>query len=265
MFANLIDVRGRLPVNPSGGPSRQLPLAEKRGVVIHYAGPPLDLALDEVEMICREARYHCGKVWGYGATGEPLHGDGLMYHLVVGREGALYLCRDLESVLWHCGAWPANGHALSVQVPIGGEQRASAAQIRALAALCDAWLGAGHGERREVWGHQELSPTSCPGTLMADFVWPYRAGRLGREEARVASGYYFPETGHYVGHAFWDYWRAHGGLMQFGYPLTEELVEDGRTVQYFERAVFEWWPENPDPYKVLLRRLGAEALARRPG
>lgn len=31
----------------------------------------------------------------------------------------------------------------------------------------------------------------------------------------------------------------------------------------FERAVFEYHPENDDPYKVLLRRLGAEALEER--
>jgi len=39
-----------------------------------------------------------------------------------------------------------------------------------------------------------------------------------------------------------------------------------RTVQYFERAVFEWHPDKPelaDRYHVLLRRLGAEALERR--
>jgi hypothetical protein len=33
--------------------------------------------------------------------------------------------------------------------------------------------------------------------------------------------------------------------------------------QYFERAVFEWHPDNPEPWKLLLRRLGAEALAER--
>ena len=49
----------------------------------------------------------------------------------------------------------------------------------------------------------------------------------------------------------------------FGYPLSEELVEDGRTVQYFERAVFEWWPEHRPPYDVLPRRLGADALERK--
>jgi hypothetical protein len=43
-----------------------------------------------------------------------------------------------------------------------------------------------------------------------------------------------------------------------------ETNADGDTVptQYFERAVFEYHPENAGtPYAVLLRRVGAEVLA----
>ncbi len=55
---------------------------------------------------------------------------------------------------------------------------------------------------------------------------------------------FFPETGHNLGDDFLAYWDAHGGLAQFGYPLTEpltETLEDGRpyTVQYTERARLE--------------------------
>ena len=72
----------------------------------------------------------------------------------------------------------------------------------------------------------------------------------------------FPETGKRVGGWFLEYWRAHGGLAQQGFPISEEFVEvsdmDGKayTVQYFERAVFELHPENPPPYDVLLSLLG---------
>jgi hypothetical protein len=51
-------------------------------------------------------------------------------------------------------------------------------------------------------------------------------------------------------------------LAQQGYPLSEEFAEtsqlDGKpyTVQYFERAVFEYHPENQPPYDVLLSQLG---------
>src|SRR4051812_42530550 len=60
----------------------------------------------------------------------------------------------------------------------------------------------------------------------------------------------FSETGHKVCGRFLTYWNEHGGLAQQGYPLSEEFVEtshlDGKpyTVQYFERAVFEYHPES---------------------
>lgn len=73
----------------------------------------------------------------------------------------------------------------------------------------------------------------------------------------------FQETGQPLCHGFRAFWEEHGGLRIFGYPLTGEIVEDGLTVQYFERAVFEFHPNNQPPYDILLRRLGAEALERR--
>ncbi|MBC8164133.1 MAG: L,D-transpeptidase [Roseiflexaceae bacterium] len=41
---------------------------------------------------------------------------------------------------------------------------------------------------------------------------------------------------------FLSFWRANGGLLLFGYPISEELVEQGTVVQYFERAKFEYDP-----------------------
>lgn len=79
----------------------------------------------------------------------------------------------------------------------------------------------------------------------------------------------FAETGYCVRGAFADYWAAHGGLVQQGYPISAELREvslsDGKeyTVQYFERARFEHHPENQPPYDVLLGLLGREQYARR--
>ncbi|MEX2425854.1 MAG: L,D-transpeptidase [Thermomicrobiaceae bacterium] len=69
---------------------------------------------------------------------------------------------------------------------------------------------------------------------------------------------YFPQTGHHLGDDFLDYWRSNGGLYQFGYPLTEEISEGNLTVQYFERAVFEFHADNAPEWQVLLRRLGAD-------
>jgi len=73
---------------------------------------------------------------------------------------------------------------------------------------------------------------------------------------------YFEETGHTVRGAFLEFFQTHGGVEIFGYPLTEEFIENGRRVQYFQRARMEWHPENPPPYKVQLGLLG-ELLGRR--
>jgi hypothetical protein len=77
---------------------------------------------------------------------------------------------------------------------------------------------------------------------------------------------HFPETGHNVTRAeFLAYWQANGGLTQFGYPVSEEFaetLEDGGSyrVQYFERARFEWHPENGPGQRVLLGQFGRRIL-----
>jgi len=74
---------------------------------------------------------------------------------------------------------------------------------------------------------------------------------------------YFSATGHYLSYGFLDYWRLHGDLAQFGYPITDELKDPvtGYTEQYFERAVFEWHPDAPPGWQIQLRRLGAETVS----
>ncbi len=76
-----------------------------------------------------------------------------------------------------------------------------------------------------------------------------------------ADARYFPETGYTVSGRFLTYWETNGGLAINGYPISEERderLEDGNTyrVQYFERARFEYHPENRAPYDVLLGQFG---------
>jgi hypothetical protein len=54
---------------------------------------------------------------------------------------------------------------------------------------------------------------------------------------------YFAETDQALCDGFLDFWEQYGGLMAFGYPISSELQEDGRTVQYLERMKFEYHPE----------------------
>jgi hypothetical protein len=121
---------------------------------------------------------------------------------------------------------------------------------------------------------------------------PYEVllGRLGAEalaaqgrdwqalpKADPSAPHYFPATGQAIAPEFWDYWRTHGlelgdpglsereALALWGYPITPaaaETVPTGETllVQWFERARFEYHPNNPGPYKVLLGRLAADRV-----
>ena len=99
-----------------------------------------------------------------------------------------------------------------------------------------------------------------PGVTRADIVYrgdlldAFLSGRGEHPEWR-----YFPETDHLVAHGFLRYWETFGGLPVFGYPISEEFVENGVVVQYFERARFEWHPgSDPSHFDVLLGLLGRE-------
>ncbi len=93
------------------------------------------------------------------------------------------------------------------------------------------------------------APSAAPSALPTDPV------------PNPASVLWFPQTQHTLRSAFREYWTSQGGLVRFGYPLTEEFQEqstDGNTytVQYFERAKFEFHAQNHAPYTVLLGLLG---------
>jgi uncharacterized protein YkwD len=74
-----------------------------------------------------------------------------------------------------------------------------------------------------------------------------------------AQARYFAPTGYSVGGAFLQFFDRHGGVRIFGYPISGEITENGRIVQYFERQRFEWHQEMAgSPYEILLGTLGLE-------
>ncbi len=92
-------------------------------------------------------------------------------------------------------------------------------------------------------GHSTPVTTTTAPTSTAELVW------------------YFPATGHLIGAPFRSFWRSRGGLAIFGLPIGEAQMEDGRLVQYFERARFELHPELAGTrYEVQLGQLGVLAL-----
>ncbi len=119
-------------------------------------------------------------------------------------------------------------------------------------------------ERAEMELHPENQPPydvllSQLGTFQYQRKYPSGAPA---QQAATTNPYRFSETGKTIGGLFRAYWESHGGLAQFGFPISDQFSErsdlNGKsyTVQYFERAVFEYHPENQPPYDVLLSQLG---------
>jgi len=83
---------------------------------------------------------------------------------------------------------------------------------------------------------------------------------LAQKSFQLASDQrYFPETGHWVvGEFLATYDSVPDPAMIFGNPITEAYQEPvgGRYVQYFERARFEFVPDNPADIRVKISLLG---------
>jgi hypothetical protein len=77
--------------------------------------------------------------------------------------------------------------------------------------------------------------------------------------AQQTTGRYFPDTRHNVVGEFYLYYQnVPEAELVFGSPITEQFVDrSGRTVQYFQRARFELWPEMPVGQRVQLTPLGS--------
>ncbi|TVR73649.1 MAG: hypothetical protein EA415_07120 [Sphaerobacteraceae bacterium] len=127
------------------------------------------------------------------------------------------------------------------------------------------WLLVQDFERVRMEYHPDLQGTEWEvlGTLIGRDI---TAGREDEEPFRAldeceadASRDCFSETGHSLAYGFRDFWIEHGGLARFGFPISEEFSEMNpdtgqmHTVQYFERARFEYHPDLAGtPFEVQL-------------
>ncbi len=74
----------------------------------------------------------------------------------------------------------------------------------------------------------------------------------------------YTKTGHTLRGDFLRTFDALGGLRSLGHPITEPLIQEGRSVQYFEYARLEDHPDNPGGPVVKLSMLGERLGRRRP-
>jgi len=110
---------------------------------------------------------------------------------------------------------------------------------------------------RMEWHPENPEPYKVQLGLLGDWLGhrepPLPSSQIPRNNPRCR---YFPETGHAVCYAFLSYYDRKGGLDIFGYPISPLKIENGRIVQYFQRARMEWHPELPRDQKVQLGNLG---------
>ncbi len=175
----------------------------------------------------------------------------------------------------------ANSTALVIQAMLAAGQPADSPAVvsatNALNSLRDSNTGA-FAYRKDTPGDNLLATVQAlPALEGKSFpIWPIHApGRtLDQAKSRAIQGdphlcVYFIQTGHNACQGFLAYWQRFGGVDVFGYPLTEEFTfvdpATGRptTMQYFERARFEWHPGSaPQRYDVQLGLLGSEILTK---
>ncbi len=76
--------------------------------------------------------------------------------------------------------------------------------------------------------------------------------------ASAGNNQYFPEMKQVSSNAFYDFWLAHGQTEILGLPLSPVVLVSGvGVIQFYERAIMEWHPENTRENRVLLMRLGS--------
>ncbi|MBA3945244.1 MAG: PQQ-dependent sugar dehydrogenase [Herpetosiphonaceae bacterium] len=166
--------------------------------------------------------------------------------------------------------WNTNGGLSVFGLPISDQRSEQTLQGR---------FDLQHFERQRLELHSENQPpySVLLGRLGDDLL--SRQGRNWHNEPDTGnplggSCQHFDTTNRDVCGPFLQYWQTHGlndgrldsygrSLALWGYPLTgvkNETNSSGDTVltQWFERARFEYHPQNADPFKVLLGRLGAE-------
>jgi hypothetical protein len=238
---------------------------------------------EEIQHLIADANYHIHKNWAkpgsrrYTATRSctPTRSSS---------RGASTGANDEDRLLWNSTNGNPWGMAV-VHVLANGEEP-SPAMLASSKAMLD-WLTSrddiparqdhvfGHGECGEIYGGGPSfgNNSNCPG-LMLDFTRNYRKGAPMPDPQ--PNKRYFPETGQEIHDAFKVQWEtlekiqnatgtSNVAMDLVGYPITPELREvlgDGNeyTVQYFQRARFEWHPER-NPGMVMLGLVGAELQA----
>ncbi|MSQ24230.1 MAG: hypothetical protein EXR58_06750 [Chloroflexi bacterium] len=93
------------------------------------------------------------------------------------------------------------------------------------------------------------TPTTVPISVQPTVTTPGGSGQ----------SFTFAQTGHTVSGIWFDFLKTHGDTDNLGYPRTEVIRDaliQSQTVQYFQRLVLEYHPEQSPAYQLQRRLLG---------
>lgn len=205
-------------------------------------------------------------------------------HLWIRRDGHAVFMVPLDITAWTSGNQVVDELAINVELEGFVRESTTEAQYRCLAAFYR-WCvrqGApippefvGYEDRPGIFGHQHVADPDDPGMWGGfanhtdpgeRFDWTRliayirQAGTSSEPDPCLS----FDAVPYRICHGFKAFWEKYGGLPIFGYPITDEMQEGGRTVQYFERARFEHHPgSSADMFDVMLGLIGTELLESR--
>lgn len=181
--------------------------------------------------------------------------------------GLLAVLADAETLLPEpedgvIGRWSVPASIWRYWRALGGEERfgppleAARATPQGMAQTFRNARIAVYEDRRDTAAYVQLEP------LGAEAARDLAYGGAQAPDDTI-KGRFFAETGHWISGAFLDFWERGGGVEVFGLPLSasfEGLAADGRRrrLQYFERAVLAFYPEDG---RVRLEPLGMRELA----
>lgn len=231
---------------------RQRGIIGGTGPAASYPGPGVIDPSNVIERTPGGAAVSC--------TGTPLPDTGVDASPLLFPETGFSLGGDFLSY------WRDNGGLAVFGYPIDSERQVDGRVVQ--------WL-----ERARFERHPQ---NAAPYNVQLGRLGVGALERQGRDwtsfaKADASAQHYFAETGHAIADpAFWRTWSGRGlefdgqvgtslaeSLALFGYPISEPEMErnangDQVLTQWFERARFEYHPTNPEPYTVLLGRLGTE-------
>jgi hypothetical protein len=131
----------------------------------------------------------------------------------------------------------------------------------------DSFMQVQYFERNRFELHPENQPPND--VLLGSLGLQFHQPESGAPPDPGGNVYFFGPTSHNVSGVFLQYWRAHGGLAVYGYPINEARMETSTNgkqylTQWFQRSRFELHPENAGTeYEVLLGLLGRQLSEKR--